>query len=117
MTDLSTSVDGKTYTDERFLNKRRKRQCAIDTAIANPTWSIREVQAAVQQAHGAYTEVAVRMALKDAGIARKQPRPKGMKYDTSGEKKRPKAIPAAPIRASVHSYSGRSRLSAGYTEL
>lgn len=113
---ITTSADGKNYTNERFLNKRRKRQCAIDTALANPEWTIPQIQAAVQQAHGDYSEVAVRMALHEAGLKRSKPRtrPKGLIYNA--DKKR-EAKPTAPVRAAIHSYSGRSRLSAGYTEL
>lgn len=118
------------YTNQQFLKKRERRQSVIDIANAHPDWNILQIREEQQRRYPGYTDTAVRMALRDAGINRAMPRntkrgPRPvMECVKCGRRFKYKKCPKCDevkvekrMRAVCHSYSGRSRLSASYVEL
>lgn len=111
--------DGRRYSNEAMLYKRRARQNIIDLALANPGWNLTEIVTEQHKSHPGYTETAARVALREAGLVRSKPRTTyGPRKASPEPSKRAKvAQPPSTHRAAVHGYHGRSRLLSNYVEL
>lgn len=95
-------------------------QLAARIIAERPDLDIFGVLAEVQKQFPKYTEGSLRMLCHwyDLPIKRRAYSPKGEVRSVRNQKpKSTKAAPQPAIRASVHSYHGRSRLQPGYYEL
>lgn len=92
-----------------------KTQFLVELVRNNSHLERLQVMELIWQTYPGYSEDQFRMLIYTHKlVVKKSPRRSGPPPLAPGRQK-PK--PAAPVRASVHSYHGRSRLSAGYTEL
>jgi len=110
------------------MAKRNMRDFVLELARNNPDWCTYQIVDEARKIKPHYSVTSVRVYLREAGIVPPKPSkefrrtdeyyataPK-QEYEAAKPKAEPRSKPSTH-RASIQSYHGRSRLSAGYTEL